>query len=40
MCISVRTLRAAWLERAKNQQPGDVLLEHLILNEVEILELR
>ena len=40
MCISVRTLRGVWLERAKNQQPGDVLLEHLILNEEEILGFR
>lgn len=40
MCIPVRTLRGAWLERAKNQQSGDVLLEHLVLNEMEILEFK
>ncbi len=40
MCIPVRTLRGVWLERAKNQQTGDVLLENLILNEEEILQFK
>ena len=40
MRVPIRTLSAVWVERAKQEVPGDILMENLILSQEEIQAFR